>query len=67
VPASSVVHAQSGTFVLVVENESVKKVDVREGTRKDSLQEVFGNLAKSDQVVKSGSEELLSSGKVKIN
>ncbi|TDE13299.1 efflux RND transporter periplasmic adaptor subunit [Dyadobacter psychrotolerans] len=67
VPASSVVHAQSGTFVLVVENDSVKKVDVSEGTRKDSLQEVFGSLTNKDKVVKNGSEELLNNGKVKVN
>jgi membrane fusion protein (multidrug efflux system) len=66
VPPSSVVHSQSGTFVLVVENGNVKKVDVQEGTRKDSLQEVFGELAKSDQIVKSATEELLGADKINI-
>ena len=67
VPSSSVVHAQSGTFVLVVENNTVKKVDVREGIRKDSLQEIFGPLTRTDQVIKKGNEELLNGSKVKIN
>lgn len=67
VPSSSVVHAQSGTFVLVVENNTVKKVDVRAGIRKDSLQEIFGSLTKTDQVIKKGNEELLNGSRVKIN
>jgi len=67
VPATSVVHAQSGTFVLVVENNIVKKVDVSEGTRQDSLQEVFGALAKSDRIIKNGNDELADGSKVKIN
>jgi len=66
VPASSIVHAQSGTFVLRVENQMVRKVPVSEGTRRDSIQEVFGELDRKDQIVKTGSEELLNAGKVKI-
>lgn len=66
VPASSIVHAQSGTFVLRVENQAVRKVPISEGTRRDSVQEVFGELDRKDQIVKIGSEELLNAGKVKI-
>ncbi|TDE09188.1 efflux RND transporter periplasmic adaptor subunit [Dyadobacter psychrotolerans] len=66
VPASSIVHAQSGTFVLRVENQTVIKVPVSEGTRRDSIQEVFGELDRKDQIVKIGSEELLNAGKIII-
>ena len=65
-PASSIVHAQSGIFVVTVENNMVKRVPVAMGIRKGDLQEVFGELQEQDQVVKIGSEELIEGIKVII-
>ncbi|WP_181163620.1 efflux RND transporter periplasmic adaptor subunit [Pontibacter mangrovi] len=64
VPASSVVNAQSGVFVLKVENDAVKRVPVVEGMRRENLQEVFGNIKAGDLVVLKGSEELKEESKV---
>lgn len=57
-PASSVVYAQSGIFVVKMENNLPKRVPVSAGIRKGDLQEVFADLSVTDQVVKVGSEEL---------
>lgn len=57
-PASGVVHAQSGVFILKVRGRKIIRVPVTEGIRKDSLQEVFGEVSPADPVVKKGTEEL---------
>lgn len=58
VPASSVVRAQSGVFVLQVADGRVRRVPVTEGIRRDTLQEVFGEIAAGDLLVRKGTEEL---------
>lgn len=58
VPASSVVRAQSGVFVLKVMDGRLQRVPVVEGMRKDTLQEIFGEIKAGDQVAEKGSEEL---------
>lgn len=66
VPASSVVHAQSGVFVLKVKAGRLQRVPVAEGMRNGTLQEVFGEIMPGDQVVKEGTEELKEKEKVKL-
>lgn len=66
VPASSVVRAQSGMFVLKVTDGQLQRVPVLEGLRQDTLQEVFGDLKAGDQLVKKGSEELPENVNVKL-
>lgn len=58
VPATSLIHTQTGIFLLTLQNGKVQRVPVIEGTRRDSLQEVFANISVKDQIVKKGSEEL---------
>ena len=65
VPAGSVVQAQSGAFVLKNENEQAKRVPVTLGLAKDSLVEIFGDLAGGDQVLRKGSEELKEGSRFK--
>ncbi len=65
-PASSIVHAQSGIFILKVENQAVHRIQVLEGIRKDSLQEVFGQLSVKDSILKVGTEEIADGSKVAI-
>lgn len=65
-PVSSIVTAQSGVFVISVENDTAKRVPVELGIRKGELQEVFGVLKPEDQIVKTGSEELTEGTKVVI-
>lgn len=58
VPVTSVVKAQSGVFVLKVENQITKRIPVQIGASKDSLTEVFGNLQAGDTILQKGSEEI---------
>ncbi len=58
VPATSVVQAQSGVFVIGVENNRTKRIPVQAGVSKDSLAEVFGNLQAGDTILFKGSEEV---------
>ena len=62
-PASAVVQAQSGVFIVKLEDQRVKRVPVMIGTRKGALMEVFGDLNVNDQIFKKGSEELKEGGK----
>ncbi|MBC8987299.1 efflux RND transporter periplasmic adaptor subunit [Pedobacter sp. N36a] len=57
-PASAVVQAQSGVFIVKLVDELVKRVPVMIGTRQGALLEVFGDLDVSDKVFKKGTEEL---------
>ena len=66
VPAESVVRAQSGLFLLQVKGGLVHRIPVTEGIRRDSLQEVFGNIKGGDLVVKKGTEELADHTAVQV-
>ncbi|GAC1310073.1 MAG: efflux RND transporter periplasmic adaptor subunit [Mucilaginibacter sp.] len=66
VPVTSVVHAQSGIFILDADSNRIKRIPVVEGIRKDSLQEVFGQLSLQLKILKTGTEELAEGTKVKI-
>lgn len=57
-PASAVVQAQSGVFIVKLENQEIKRIPVMVGIRKGALVEVFGDLSANDQVFTKGSEEL---------
>lgn len=63
-PLSSIVHAQSGVFVIKAENHLAKRVPVSVGIRKGELQEVFGAITPQDQIVKAGSEEITEGMKI---
>ena len=65
-PASSVVQAQSGVFILKVENGLVERIPVALGIRKKEMQEVFGDLTAGDKILKSGTEELEEGTPVQI-
>ena len=66
VPASSLVHATSGTFVLKVVDSTVQRIIVEEGIRQDELTEIYGPLQEGELVVLKGSEELREGSKVQI-
>lgn len=66
-PVSSIVNAQSGTFILKVVNNIASRIPVSVGIRKGELQEVFGELKPEDQIVKTGSEELTEGSKIVIS
>lgn len=65
-PVSSIVNAQSGTFVIKVERNVVSRIPVSLGIRKAELQEVFGDVLPEDQIVKTGTEELTEGMKIVI-
>jgi len=58
VPNSSVLITQSGTYVMTLNNNEVKRVPVSEGIRLDSLTEIFGNISERDSVILKPSEEI---------
>lgn len=58
VPATSVVQAQSGLFVIKTEKNITKRIPVQTGTTADSLIEVFGDLQAGDTILLKGSEEI---------
>ena len=64
VPASSVVQAQSGIFVVKNEANQTKRIPVQIGVTKDTLVEVFGNLNAGDQILLKGSEEVKEGTKI---
>jgi membrane fusion protein, multidrug efflux system len=66
VAAESVVRAQSGVFLLKVQDNQVQKVPVTEGIRRDSWQEVFGEISAGDLVVQQGTEELAENTLVQV-
>jgi RND family efflux transporter MFP subunit len=68
VPSTSLVRAQSGTFIWKVdENHQLQKIPVIEGSKLDALQEVYGLINEKDLVVKNGSEEMVEGTQVKIS
>lgn len=66
VPSTSIIDAPSGMFLLKVQNDTIRRVAVKQGVRKDGLTEVHGDLKDNDIVVVKGSEELREGAKVTI-
>ena len=64
VPASSIVQAQSGTFVVKNENGFAKRIPVQLGVVKDELVEIYGALNEGDELLKKGSEEMKEGRKI---
>lgn len=58
VQSKSVLNTQSGTFVLTLNDNEIKRVLVNEGIRLDTLTEVFGNLSPEDNIILKPSEEI---------
>ena len=58
VPVTSLINTQSCIFILKLNGGVVQRIPVIEGSRKDSLIEVFGDITTNDQIIKKGSEEL---------
>lgn len=57
-PTSSIVQAQSGTFVLALRDGKPVRLPVTTGNKRELLTEVFGELRVDEQYLKNGSEEL---------
>ncbi|RAJ28154.1 efflux RND transporter periplasmic adaptor subunit [Pedobacter cryoconitis] len=66
VPVSSIVIAQSGIFIVKIENNKSKRISVTAGTRNGELQEVFGPVKETDQILVKGTEELADGTEVKL-
>lgn len=58
VHTKSVLNTQSGTFVLTLNNDEVKRIPVYEGIRLDTLTEIFGNISLGDKIIVKPSEEI---------
>lgn len=64
VPGKTVLSTQSGTYVLAIVNNEIRRIPVKEGIRIDTLTEVFGNLSPGDNIIVKPSEEMQLSLKV---
>ncbi len=58
VPASAVANDLERAFVIRIENNKVKWVDVKTGARSGNLIEVFGDLKEGDQVATRGTDQI---------
>ena len=65
VPATSIVQAQSGTFIIRVQNGTTKRMPVQTGVVQDTLTEVFGDIHPNDTILQKGSEEVKEGIKIK--
>ncbi|MGY5253742.1 efflux RND transporter periplasmic adaptor subunit [Sphingobacterium spiritivorum] len=59
VQTRSILNTQSGTYILTLNNDEVKRIAVHEGIRLDTLTEVFGNLDPEDKIIIKPSEEIM--------
>ena len=64
VPNSSIVKAPSGMFVLKIENDTIHRIQVKEGVKNGTYTEVFGDLTENDLIVLKGSEEIREGSKI---
>ncbi|WP_461533710.1 efflux RND transporter periplasmic adaptor subunit [Sinomicrobium sp.] len=64
VQSKAVLNTKSGTFVLTLNDNEVKRIAVNEGIRMDTLTEVFGNLSPEDNIILKPSEEI-NEGEIK--
>lgn len=59
VPSKSVLNTQSGAYIMTLNDNEIKRISIKEGTRLDTLTEVFGNLSKDDNIILKPSEEII--------
>lgn len=65
VSSKSLLNTQSGTYILTLNDNEIKRIPIKEGIRLDTLTEVFGNLSPQDNIILKPSEEI-QEGQVKI-
>jgi RND family efflux transporter MFP subunit len=58
VPKKSVLTTQTGTFILILEDQEIKRIPVKEGVHLDTLTEVFGQISTENQILLKPSEEI---------
>lgn len=58
VPSESLLYTQSGTYIMTLNNNEIKKIRIREGIRMETFTEVFGELFPEDSVLLKPSEEI---------
>lgn len=58
VQSKSVLNTQSGSYILTLNDNEIKRVPIKEGTRLDTLTEVFGHLSPQDNFILKPSEEI---------
>jgi len=58
VPGKSILNTQSGTYVMTLNDQEIRRIPIKEGIRLDTLTEVFGNLSPEDRIILKPSEEI---------
>ena len=65
VPKTALISSQEGTFVVKVEQDKAKWVEVQTGRFIDGRTEIYGNLREGDHIVKTASEEIRNGSMLK--
>lgn len=58
VPKKSVLTTQGGTFILILDDQEIKRIPIKEGVHLDTLTEVFGLVPAESQIILKPSEEI---------
>lgn len=58
VPKKSILTTQTGTFILILDDQEIKRIPVKEGVHLDTLTEVFGQISVENQIILKPSEEI---------
>ncbi len=57
-PGKSLLTTQSGTYLMTLNNNEIRRIPVKEGIRLDTLIEMFGDLLPQDKIILKPSEEI---------
>lgn len=66
VPIQSVLNSTEGTFLILDENNRVRRCPVKKGVSLDSLVEVFGNVHDGDKIVKAPSDDMREGNSINL-
>lgn len=58
VSSKSILHTQSGKYIMTLDDNAIKRIAIKEGIRVDTLTEVFGNLSSENHIILKPSAEI---------
>ena len=58
VSSKSILHTQSGKYIMTMVDNEIKRIAIKEGIRVDTLTEVFGNLSPENHIILKPSAEI---------
>lgn len=58
IPSKSILHTQSGVFVLELKQNKITRIPIKEGIKLDSISEIFAQISPQDSLIKQPTEEM---------